>query len=364
MPKRASSDSAGPAKKAKTGSSTKRNQRWSSVSASANVAAVYKELVEKDPAHAYSYICLCRSIIDDHQDDDEEDDEEDDEDEDSNEQDRPADAGKKVRCDNGKTCLCRKPADEHPGHRWVISKAGWQKYVGARIMCNLREPELFDMYTFNDHAGYGVLEVVQNLLLDYDEMKPSWRDQWAVCEAMVQLCMGSSMTPMTILICRMFLNMLVTLDNASLLKPNSKVQSLPAVMAQYMQLSTGWEKDGFMGEDDHLATRFAGYVCAYAAKHGIQLPLTDKELAKAEEVQLPPQVNVRDPWLWSGTLQKYSGKHAKSHSPRQKGRIGGDSLDLTTWSSAERKAHSFEKKDPLGKEIMNAIKKGEVLQVG
>jgi hypothetical protein len=44
--------------------------------------------------------------------------------------------------------------------------------------------------------------------------------------------------------------------------------------------------------------------------------------------------------------------------------LGGDSLDLTTWSSAERKAHSFEKKDPLGKEIMDAIKKGEVLQVG
>ncbi|KAL5357715.1 hypothetical protein BJX96DRAFT_145065 [Aspergillus floccosus] len=342
---------------------------------------MYKELVEKDPEHAYSYMCLCRSIIEDGGNDEDDEDDEDEDDDDDN--DRPADAEKKVPCDGGKTCLCHKPADKHPGHRWLISKAGWQKYLGARIMCDLRDPDNFDMYTFNDHAGYGVLEVVQNLLLDYDEMKTIWRDQWAVCEALVQLCMGASADPMMMvddgqcvydthsLIGRMFLNMLVTLHNAGLLKPNSEVQSLPAVMAQYIQLATGWERDGFMGDDDELekgddyqATMFAGYVRAYAAKHDIQLPLTDEELTKAEEVELPEQVNDRDPWLWSGNLQEYSRDYARSYSPRKKGRIGGDALDLTTWSSAERKAKSFGKKDPLGKEIMNAIKEGQVLQMG
>lgn len=31
-----------------------------------------------------------------------------------------------------------------------------------RINADLRNPDFFNMYTFNDHAGYGVLEVVQN----------------------------------------------------------------------------------------------------------------------------------------------------------------------------------------------------------
>lgn len=33
-------------------------------------------------------------------------------------------------------------------------------------VCN---PDMFDMYTYNDHQAYGMLEVIQNLLLDWDE---------------------------------------------------------------------------------------------------------------------------------------------------------------------------------------------------
>ena len=48
-------------------------------------------------------------------------------------------------------------------------QAGSHKLTMQRINADLRNPDLFDMYTFNDHAGYGVLEVVQSLLLDFAE---------------------------------------------------------------------------------------------------------------------------------------------------------------------------------------------------
>lgn len=46
------------------------------------------------------------------------------------------------------------------------------------------------MYTFNDHSAFGALEVVENLLVDFSEFKESWRDRWAICEAMVLYLLG------------------------------------------------------------------------------------------------------------------------------------------------------------------------------
>lgn len=44
--------------------------------------------------------------------------------------------------------------------------------------------------------------------------------------------------------------------------------------------------------------------------------------------------------------------------------IGGDTLDITTWTSEERKRKSFDKKDPLGKAEIDAIKNGLVMSLG
>jgi hypothetical protein len=40
------------------------------------------------------------------------------------------------------------------------------------------------MYTFNDHQEYGVLEVLENLILDFEETGRDYLDQWAVCECL------------------------------------------------------------------------------------------------------------------------------------------------------------------------------------
>jgi hypothetical protein len=40
------------------------------------------------------------------------------------------------------------------------------------------------MYTFNDHEGYGCLEMLQNLILDFEEAAGNYKEQWVVCEAL------------------------------------------------------------------------------------------------------------------------------------------------------------------------------------
>lgn len=57
------------------------------------------------------------------------------------------------------------------------------------IQGDLRCPDLFDMYIYNDYHGYGIVQVIQNTLLDFDQEKEkekdNWKEQWAICEATI-----------------------------------------------------------------------------------------------------------------------------------------------------------------------------------
>lgn len=194
-PKRATpSTAAGPAganKEAKPSTAKaapKPSDRWSAVSASRNADEDYK-LAMRDPELAYSYICMCKPSFggDDSEDEFYEPGDGSDGDD--------ADAEPKPKCDGGELCLCSKPAAEHPDHTWTVSNAGFRKYLTQGIQAALRCPDNFDMYTYNDHQGYGVLQVVQNLLLDFVEAKSNLREQWAVCEGMVLFLLGFDAMP-------------------------------------------------------------------------------------------------------------------------------------------------------------------------
>lgn len=88
-------------------------------------------------------------------------------------------------CDDGKTCLCWQPAAEHPDHPWKLSYAGLRKFRDQLIHLDLRDAFLFRMlYRYRFYAGYTVLEILQNLLLDFDEVGYDCHKRWAICEAL------------------------------------------------------------------------------------------------------------------------------------------------------------------------------------
>jgi hypothetical protein len=166
-----------------------RNKRWAKVSGSANAEGDYQFMV-RNPMTAYEFVCLCRPPFPNGDDDDDDDDEDHDEEADG-------EPGRRASCDGGKTCLCDKPASEHPDHPWVMSKAAKRKFFVQRIHCQLRSPDSFGMDTFNDHEGYGALEVLQNLFLDYEEAAGNYKEQWVICETMAYFLHTSDMDPLS-----------------------------------------------------------------------------------------------------------------------------------------------------------------------
>jgi hypothetical protein len=190
------------------------------------------------------------------------------------------------------------------------------------------------------------------------------------------------------LIVRMFLSMLAKLESRDLLKPDSEVKDLGVVMALYIKLFSEYS-DGFLGDDfdiseDDLSedeppkkkrskkafsidlNSFDAYLLAYARKHNVELrgPSNINSLVNdLEDIDLPAAKG--DPWGWAAALKDYKLKNGvPSYAFRgQYRKIGGDALDITTWSSAERKKHSFDKKDPLGKKEIEALKEGLIMSL-
>lgn len=143
----------------------------------------FKKFLQKP--EAYEYILMCRMPgCDDDSDEEEEEEEVEEEEEDEEGEDDDKEKNKKPRCDAGKTCVCNKPTSEHPEHKWKITDAGRQRFYGAMTMADLRDPDFFSMYTFNDHAAYGVFEVYQNILLDFKQAAGDYKLQWVICEGL------------------------------------------------------------------------------------------------------------------------------------------------------------------------------------
>ncbi|GIJ98243.1 hypothetical protein Aspvir_000358 [Aspergillus viridinutans] len=404
-PKRsASNTSSSSSKKAKVESDAKsgdlrtmKSTRWSRVSGSGNADAAYKSSIE-DPVKAYSYVCICRLPSDDGDDGEDERDRENEDDreigDDREDEDDWEDETSKSSCDAGKTCLCNKPAAEHPNHPLILSNAGKSKWFTQHTFLDLRCPDAFRMYTFNDHEGYGALEVVQNLFIDYVEASFYWQEQWAVCEATAMLYMSDALAPLNfvddadavyatlVLAGRMFLAMLAKLEHLNLLTPDSEVKNLGFIMASYIKLAATEdildlhditdEVKKNNGTDETITfvrSDFPSHILAYAKKYNIKLvgPTgIDKiieDLDDEAEVPERDEEPFGDPWNFADASEEYADNHACCHNGRKgfKSQLGGDTLDITTWSSADRKKASFDGKDPLGKEERDAIKNGLIM---
>ncbi|TRX97418.1 hypothetical protein FHL15_001696 [Xylaria flabelliformis] len=413
-PKRKSTGSSGPASKRAKGKGAAadapadtpateedtykppRGKRWAAVSASANAEGDYR-MVWKNEEKAYGYITLCSAWYvsstesEDSENDEDEDDEEEEEIEEEEEENDNIDESDKdddgkmkrlgPRCQK-KHCVCFLLLSANPEHPWVISWAGFRKFSNQFIHQSLRDPDNFSMYTFNDHAGYGALEVLQNLFLDFEEAAKEkrgdgWREQWAICEAVVHWMLHPNTGVMTMiddgdtlhesmqLVGRMFLSMLAQLDDLGLVGDATAVKSLGCTMAMYMVLANNLRKSSALDEDDSDGSSTAfqpdcydNAVLSYANKCGVTLrgPKDIEELiADADGNVKLPSKNAKDPWGWKAEFKKYT--------KNQGGKIGGDRHDITTMSSAERKAANFDKKDPIKKKDMDAIKKGMVMQI-
>jgi hypothetical protein len=147
----------------------------------------------------------------------------------------------------------------------------------------------------------------------------------------------------------MFLSLLAQLERKDLLKPDSEIKNIGAVMGLFIRFIIDVEGSGIDWEDHEFKIK------AYAAKHNITIHgLTGKRYTTPakEGIELPAATD-KDPWGWNklfGSLRKEKGKH-----------FGGDSTDITSWTPAERKNHAYGRKDPFSAKDLAEIKKGGII---
>ncbi|OQE11785.1 hypothetical protein PENVUL_c002G00083 [Penicillium vulpinum] len=258
------------------------------------------------------------------------------------------------------------PASEHPGEKWIFTNAGVAKWIALKQCTAVRDPDNFEMHVYNDFFGYAVMELVENLLLDFDEAAGDWKMQWAICEAtglyfqmsaimsMVGCEDGDTVNAICTTFATMFPTMLATLERNDLFKSDSEVKNLGAVIGLFIRFIVDVEEYG-INWDDHDAK-----IAAYATKHDITVHgLNHKRYEKSsrEEFDLPEATaDSNDPWGWQKALATLKEIHDEN--------LGGDSKDITSWTSAERKKASFNNKDPIPRSAMTHIKNGDIMELG
>ncbi|CAG8908551.1 unnamed protein product [Penicillium egyptiacum] len=327
------------------------NKRWAPVSVSRNADSEFR-LRTRDPVKAFSYICLGRTPWNN-----KEHESEDEEDEESIEQKKKDDAA-----DDATTL---EPASEHPGEKWIFTEAGVAKWIALNRSTDVRNPDNFGMYVYNDFFGYAVMELVENLV-DFDEAAGDWKMQWAICEAtglyfqtdaMMPLLGcddGETMNEVFITFATMFLAMLATLERNDLFESDSEVKNIGAIIGLFIRFIVDVEGCSIDWDDHDVKIK------AYAAKHDVTIHGLNHPRYKklsGETAELPEATaNANDPWGWAKALRKLK---------RNKGRpLGGDSKDITSWTPSERKKAAFDKKDPISRSAMTHIKNGRIMEMG
>lgn len=183
------------------------------------------------------------------------------------------------------------------------------------------------------------------------------------------------------------MSMLARLERENLLTKDSEIKNLGLIMALFMTFGLLSRSYGLLERStseslgpakDKLKWKpheFNNQILAYARKHDIELvgpcDIEGAVVQAKANAPLPvPESNNTaraDPFNFAKALTKYKKErggitamlaqgNGSSSSP-----IGGDNLDITTWSSAARKKKSFNNKDPLGKRELDALKEGMVM---
>ncbi len=183
--------------------------------------------------------------------------------------------------------------------------------------------------------------------------------------------------------------MLARLEREKLLSKDSEIPNLGLIMALFMVFGNGGRDYGLSEDSKQEALgpakdkkkwephAFDSHILAYAHKYDIDLVgphRIDKAVTEADDdVDLPVlesnSTAQSDPFGFAKALKKYKSDYggitaflAQNKNPAVP--IGGDNLDITTWTSAKRKSKAYNKKDPLGKRELDALKQGMVLSLG
>jgi len=264
------------------------------------------------------------------------------------------------------------PAKDHPDWKWVMqwqACKNWQEYkVRAKYCC----PDNFGMYICNDWEGWGLMELMENMINDFDKAlkkkKTSLQPMWGAMSTIIWWLSaidegafinnedGEKVCHMTEMLGFTLLRALEELSRADELKSGSAFPDIPIMITMLLEWSHDLHNYGIKDN----AVEWRPHAIAYFKKGKFDVSMGTARTARllqGEEDQEPddesklPKKDEKDPWCWAARLKKY--KKLRGHG----GRIGGTQYDITKMSRRERASHAFDNKDPLAdipiKELKN-----------
>ncbi|KAF1968411.1 hypothetical protein BU23DRAFT_558647 [Bimuria novae-zelandiae CBS 107.79] len=264
-----------------------------------------------------------------------------------------------------------KPVGEHNHRKWVMLKEGWSMFCDWKRRSGYCQPDFLAMYIYNDFYGYGIQELLENLLLKFDAAlkeknveEAKW-DSWAVISAMALWLNagegsdymmnddGDRVVEISALVGIALLTALAMVETSGELKTDSKFLDLGIVITSFLRWAEDHEDAGI--EDDAVAWR--EHAVAYYERSGLGVEKgvsgTAELLKKFRDTSPPAPKERQDPWGWTAKLKMYDARHE----------MGGTNFDLTKWSRRQRAQYAFDKKDPLAEFSDKDLKDG-VLQIG
>ncbi|SMR44509.1 unnamed protein product [Zymoseptoria tritici ST99CH_3D1] len=276
----------------------------------------------------YEYVCTdqppwAESDSEDDDDDDEEgEEEEDDEEEDGQEE----------------IDVHGEPLSDHPNCKWMMLKECFDLLDDLATDADRRCPDQFGMYVHNDFYGYGMMEVLENMLRAFDnEIKPlsgkkaNLQQMWAILTVLAMfLCRdvsfpwsmvddGERYEHLIAVSGCAALTALNELDRVGQLKKDSRFLDLGHVMAMFLlwsKTATGMTVEGRIRHDPYddddaelEMYEWVGTLLAYAAKADIDLAEQrvsgiDKVLKRTTVGGLRGSAKA-DKWDWTATFRDY-----------------------------------------------------------
>ncbi|KAF1938112.1 hypothetical protein EJ02DRAFT_425980 [Clathrospora elynae] len=258
-----------------------------------------------------------------------------------------------------------RPVKDHPDWKWVILWEGFETFLTYKRRANYCAPDNFQMYIYNDFNGYGLQELMENLMVAFDAALKKKDDvalkrMWAVISALALWLNEVDTGPYTgcedgektkdlaeLMGCAL-LTALVKLQEADELKPDSTFIDLPFVISAMLAWSDDLDKYGI----DEDATAWRSHAAAYFKKAKLDaskgVASTTKLLEELDDGDA--KSSSKDPWGWAKLLKKYKSNYGT--------KIGGTKYDITKMSRKERAKHAFDGEDPLKDVPDQALKDG------
>ncbi|KAI1380358.1 hypothetical protein F4677DRAFT_406562 [Hypoxylon crocopeplum] len=361
----------GPSEQAGTAWSPKRN-RWAS--SESDVVSLWSESSdeedneqneeESEPRPPFEYYCMFRPFFD-IENENEAKDEYDQVDED----DLLYQYNQEIRAEDN---IEMKAASEHPGHRWIAMWQTWKLFTTWERRATYTNPDFFNMFINKHFHGYGMQEMVENMLIAFNrEFRKKKRDKknlkkmWAIVAAIMQWLLEIPLNSWIMLndkrklettvglIGRALVAALNELDMGKMLKADSDIKDLGLVITFYLYWIDSLR-------ELNIELPFRKEVVAYARKAGIDLKDagcfgTDEKIAALEK-ELGKGIRPfhgtprPDRWEWRKKFKKFSKDH----------KIGGEKYNILKMSRRERASYAFDKKDPLADLPDKAIQEGNV----